>query len=347
MHVLLVGASRLLSHQRVIGAPIGQRRVQLFAIHVAGKRPGLPHQPVDDVPVVDPVLVLAPQTRQTLHQFLGIPDLDLLQADPRLHLQADQPRRHRVGVVLHLDGAAPTHTHTLPFQRLQAPGRQRPQARHLLGDLCRPARIALLEHAQEERPILFAVGKLSAATQEQRLLHGVFEMPMQRLHITILVPAGGIGRLGVHTVMGQQRPVLCRKLLGLPVVMDSQGHPVGAVTLGCGSQRPQRILQARAQAREALAQTERDVLPVGICQDKVIEQVRKGHACNGHLQIVHRSEVRGCQPARAVFLAEEYLLGRAVQTLPLPHTPLEGPAQGVRILTRLRPLQPVPEGLRL
>lgn len=89
------------------------------------------------------------------------------------------------------------------------------------------------------------------------------------------------------------------------------------------------------------------MLPIGRGQDKVIEQVREGGTRDGHLQIVHRSKVRGPQPARRMFLREEHFLGRAMQGLPLPHTPLEGAAQGVGILPRVRPLQPIPEGLGL
>ena len=203
MHILLVRTSGLLSQQRVIGASIRERWIQIFTVNVAGKRPRLPHQPADDVPVVDLMLVLAAQAWQALHQLLGIPDLNLVHADPRLHLLADQPRRHGVGVLFHPDGAAATHTHTLALQRVQTPLRQSPQVRHLFRHLRRPATILLPEHAEGELPVLCAAGKIPAATQQQRLLHGVLEMPMQRFHISILMPTGGIGRLGLHTVMRQ------------------------------------------------------------------------------------------------------------------------------------------------
>lgn len=129
--------------------------------------------------------------------------------------------------------------------------------------------------------------------------------------------------------------------------MHGQGHPVGPVPFGRSPQGPQRILQTRAQTRETLAETERDMLPIGRGQDKVIEQVREGSTRDRHLQIVHRRKVRGPQPAREMLLREEHLLGRAMQGLPLPHAPFERAAHGVGILPRLRPLQPVPEGLGL
>ncbi|HLJ95570.1 MAG TPA: hypothetical protein VKU02_20500 [Gemmataceae bacterium] len=113
-----------------------------------GKRPGLAYQPANNVPVVDPMLVLTPQTRQALYQRLGIPDLDLLHPDPRLDFHVDQPCRRRVRVVLDVGGSAPTHA--LPFRRLQTPLRQRPHAPQLRCDFRRSARIPLPYHPLEE-----------------------------------------------------------------------------------------------------------------------------------------------------------------------------------------------------
>jgi len=119
------------------------------------------------------------------------------------------------------------------------------------------------------------------------------------------------------------------------------------MTLGHGPQRPQGILQTHAQARKILAQTERDVLPIRMGQDEVIEQVRKRHPRNAHVQIVQRREIRSRQPTGGVFLREEHLLGRAVLGLPLPHAALEGPPHRLRVFPRLRALQPLPQRLGL
>jgi hypothetical protein len=59
-------------------------------------------------------------------------------------------------------------------------------------------------------------------------------MAVQRFDVAVLVPAGGIGGLGLQAVMRQQRSVPSRKLFRLAVVMHRQGHPVGAVPLGHG-----------------------------------------------------------------------------------------------------------------
>ena len=79
----------------------------------------------------------------------------------------------------------------------------------------------------------------------------------------------------------------------------------------------------------------------------MIDQMRKRHARNGHLQMVHRREVRRCQPAGGVHLREEHLLGRAVLGLPLAHPALKSPPYRLRALPGLCPLQPLPKRLRL
>jgi hypothetical protein len=201
MHILLIGPSGLLHHQGVVSPPVGQRRIQIFAILVAGKRPGLANQPADDVPIVDGMLVLAAQARHPLHQFLSMPHLDLLRADPRLDLGADQPRRYRVGVVLYPNGAAAPHARALPLQRLQPLLRQRPQGRQFRRELRRPAGIPQGLHARHQLPIFISTAKITAAAQQQRLRHRILEMPMRRLHIAVLMTAVGIGRLGLQTVM--------------------------------------------------------------------------------------------------------------------------------------------------
>jgi hypothetical protein len=129
--------------------------------------------------------------------------------------------------------------------------------------------------------------------------------------------------------------------------MHGQGHPVRAVTLGHCPQGPQGILQTRTQAGKVFPKTESDMLPVRMGQHEVIEQVRKRHPGNAHFQFVHRREIRCRQPTRSVNLREEHLLARALQRFPPPYPTLESPPQGVRILPRLRSLQPVPKCLGL
>jgi hypothetical protein len=253
-----------LRRQRVVGSPIRHARVQIFAVHVPRKRPRLTHQPIDHVSIVDPVLALATQPLHRLHPLARIPHLDLVGADACFHALSPETRWHRVRILLYLDRAPLAHTHPLPLQRLQPLRRQRTQPRLLLGKLFLPTRVSPRHLRQHELPVFFLTREIPAATQQQRLLHRLLEMPMGRLHIAILMAAGRVGCLTLQAIMRQQRPILGRELVGLTIVVDCQRHPVRAMALRHGTQGPQRILQTGTQAGETLGKTQRHVLPVGM-----------------------------------------------------------------------------------
>jgi hypothetical protein len=109
--ILLARTLGLLGQQPIVRLPKTHRRKQVRLIAIAGERPRLAHQTIDDVPIVDVVLVLAPQPRQHEHFLVRVKDADRLGAHPRLHPLANQPRRHRVAVALHADRRPPAHTH--------------------------------------------------------------------------------------------------------------------------------------------------------------------------------------------------------------------------------------------
>jgi hypothetical protein len=87
--VLLRRTLRLLRDQQVVGEAKAAGGEQVGPVTVVGERSGLAHQPVDDVPVLDPMLALAPQPRQPLDAALGVPDFDVLGAEAGLDPLAD------------------------------------------------------------------------------------------------------------------------------------------------------------------------------------------------------------------------------------------------------------------
>jgi hypothetical protein len=125
--VLLGCPGRLLLQEQVVGQAEAAAGEQVGAVAVVGERPGLAHQPVDDVPVVDPVLVAPAQAGQFFHPLLGVEDLDPLGVQAGLDPLADQPAGQRVDVALHPGGAARFHPHPQPLEGLQPAGRQGPQ----------------------------------------------------------------------------------------------------------------------------------------------------------------------------------------------------------------------------
>jgi hypothetical protein len=124
--VLLDRTLRLLLDQPVVDQAEAARREQLVAVAIAGERSRLAHQPVDDVPVGDPLLAPATQTRQALDEALGIPDLDVVGVQAGLDPFPDQPAGHRVGVAAEVNGAARIHPHGEALTGVEALPRQRP-----------------------------------------------------------------------------------------------------------------------------------------------------------------------------------------------------------------------------
>ncbi len=345
--VFPVGPVPVLLLQRIIGTPIRHARVQVLAIHVPGERAGLAHQPVDHVPVIDAMFRLAAQPLHRLHQGPVVPHLNHLGADACFEPRADQPRRYRVDVFLYLNGAPLPHTHPLAFQRFQPlPG----QDAHLGLLLLKPlaaAQIAPRHQGPQEFPVLRPGGEIATATQQQLLLQCFLEAAMALLAIAVLMAAGGVGRLGRHVVVPQQRLIVGGVLLGIAVLVHRQRHAVRAMPLGNAAEAPQGVLQPFAQAGETLGEAEGHVLPVRVGQHEVVQQVRKRLAGEGDLQPIHVGEVRGAQPAGRVHLAEKDFLGGAVLGLPDADAAFDGAALAVPVLAGMLALQPLDQGFGL
>jgi len=127
----------------------------------------------------------------------------MFQVNSHFDALADQPAVHRIHVVLHPNQAAGGHGRLQPLARLQTACRQRSQHGALLGQSPASIQVALPAHLFQERLVLRAAGKVPAATQQQRLLHRVFEMPMRRLGIAVFVGLARLDLLPHQSVMFQ------------------------------------------------------------------------------------------------------------------------------------------------
>jgi hypothetical protein len=345
--VLLGRPRRLLHQQRVVGQAEVAAGEQVRPVAVVGECPRLADQPVDDVPVIDAVLATAPQSRQILDPLLGVPHLDPLGIHPRFDPLADQPTGYRVGVALDVDGAAAIHPHTQPFARLQPPSRQRPQQRHLLGQPHLPVGVELLEQLPQEVLVGRAALEVAAAPQQQGLLQSPLELAVTLLHIAVLVGLSGLDRLPLQLVVSQQG--LIAVVEGRPFCprWDGGRQPVGAVQQRHATQLPQGVLQAVAEALVALREADRARLPIRVGQHEVVDQVVKGKAGDGHVQVGAMGEVAGGEPAGVVDLGEEHLLGRSVQRPPLLDPSLQRTQLAIGEVAREASLQVGKQGLGL
>jgi hypothetical protein len=142
-HILPGSPLRSLLEQDVISHAEATAGKEIRLVAIVGERPRLANQPVDDVPVIHPVLTPAAQPRHHFHLLLAVPDLDLLGIQPGLHPLADQPATYRVDIALDADGAARLHPHLQPLTRFQPMRRQGPQQGPLLGEAVEATRVAL------------------------------------------------------------------------------------------------------------------------------------------------------------------------------------------------------------
>jgi hypothetical protein len=110
--------------QHVVGHPEPAGREHRVAVAVLLERPGLAHQPVDDVAVLDAVLPPAAEPGQGLDLAGPVPDVECLGPDVDVDQFADQSARHRVGVAADVDRAPRIDPRLDPAAHLQPPCRQ-------------------------------------------------------------------------------------------------------------------------------------------------------------------------------------------------------------------------------
>jgi hypothetical protein len=247
--------------QLVIGQAKSARRKQLGPVAIPGERAGLAHQPLDHMPIVDVVLGAATQTRLRFLLPLAVPHLDRIGIHTHFHNLADQSGRHRVDVPLDTDRAARLHAHLHDAERFQLPRRQRIQMLAFVHEWLGPRLVPLRAHFLQECHVSFWTVKVMAAAQQQRLLHRLLEAMVALFGVAVLVTLAGVDRLRLHAVVPHQCLVAAGELRTAGI-LHRQAHAVAAMHRRHAAQRPDRVLEAGAEALEAFREAKRDVLPV-------------------------------------------------------------------------------------
>jgi hypothetical protein len=241
--VLLGRPRRLLHAQHVVGHAKVAAGKQFVPVPIIGECPRLADQPVDDVPVIDPLLATPAQARHLVSQLLGIPHFNHLGVQAGFHLLADQPAGHRVDVPLHFDDAARFHAHTQPLTRLQSMARQRSQQRHFLRHTAGSSGVLLGEHLPQEGQVAVPAAEIPATAHHQRLVHGALELVVTLLGVAVLVALAGLDGLALQAVVSQQRLIaLLERLRPFDARLHGRGQPIRAMQLRHAAQFPQGVL---------------------------------------------------------------------------------------------------------
>lgn len=148
--------------QFVVGHAESHARKKIIppAIILEGTR--LANQAVDYMTIVDVMLLPSSQTRQPLDTTVGVPDFKMLGEDANRHILVDQPTRHAINVVFHVDRARTAYLRFHGIEKGKRLGRERPQCRTFLLEPLGAAGVLLLENRVEERLVFFPARKIQA-----------------------------------------------------------------------------------------------------------------------------------------------------------------------------------------
>ena len=289
----------------------------------------------------------ASKSRQGV-EFPGpVPDVEGFRPDVNIHLLADQTAGQRIRVAADMDRAPGIDPGLEPSGHLQPTTRQGRQHGHLLTKTLLSSGIASGHELLEEDLIVAPAGEITAASEHQGLVDGLLEPVMALFDVAILVGLSGLDRLAFESVMLEQTLVSPGEHLGFRVVVDRRRQAIGAVSRGDSSQFPQGVLQAFAEALEALGEADGAGFPVGIGEHKVIDQVVERLAEDGDAELGHAGEVAFGESPRLMDLGEEDLLGRPFEGTPPFDPSLQATELDVGETPRKTPLQVEEEGLGL
>ena len=203
----------------VIGHAETDAREQVVSPTVVLESARLANEAVDHMPVVDSMLVLAVQTRQTFGASLGVPDFKMFGENADRDLFADQPTRDAVGVLPDANRARIAHRHLDGAEKGQRLGGKGAEGFAFFLEPLSSACVLLLEHAVEKRLILFSAGEVAASAKQQRLVDGSFQMAVKAFTVAVFMRASWVrlGRLDVVMQHQSAEPVgeisLWRKVL--------------------------------------------------------------------------------------------------------------------------------------
>jgi hypothetical protein len=186
-------------------------RKHLFTILIVGEGTGLPHQRIDDVPIVDVCQIFADQPRHRLNVIAMMSDDDLFGTDSQIDEIADQPTGNGIRVGSHPNRAAATDTHARDdVVRVEPFVGQSLQMSQILEERFPSIVVGTFHQCFHKRNVLFATGKVSTAAKQQRLLDPIFDVSVGRFDIAIFVGAPSICAFRFTVVVIHQ----CRIPLG-------------------------------------------------------------------------------------------------------------------------------------
>ena len=302
-------------------------RKQLRAVAIVGERPGLAHQPVDHVPIID-ARGLARRPRMLEHPGAAAEDIDRRLGQLHGQCGADQARGHRVRRLLDVDHARPGHERGDFLGLGVASCRQRLEERALLGELHHPQRVRPATHLRDEGAILRLVREIGRATQDQMVFEPPLQVALGGLDIAVLVRLPGVYGARFHPQMFAECEVLFVEGTLFALAGDlvrGRGTLIRLQHRRRSAELPQRFLHAALQGQARLRAAGDRPLPVRKGEYRVRQQMRKRLPGDRDRKILllHPRPIKLQALARLANLREIHLLRWAVQLAPQLHAPLK------------------------
>jgi hypothetical protein len=293
------------------------------------------------VTIVDGSQLLADQARHGLNEVSVMSHRDLFRPDAKIDELSDQPTGDRVRVGSHGDRAAATDSHALDDVVCVEPFiRQSIQMREIIKEPPPPVVIGPLHQVFHERNVFSAAVEAPTATQQQRLIDAIFQVPVGRFDVAIFVGTAGIRAFRFAVVVTHQSRITFGEFATTGVISYGRRQRITAMPFGHAAEVPERFLNTGTERFKRLRKAQRHAFDVAVRQHAVEERVIKSLSSDLHTQLVANGEVTGGQPTRMMFLVEEHRFARAMQASPSVHTSLERSAGGIREPPFVRHLQP-------
>lgn len=309
--------------QFVVRQAEASRREQFLAVAVIREGARLSPQRFDHVPIVDRRLMSTAEARQRVHELRAEIQLQLRFAQHHPQRLPDQAAVDRIRVGPHLDRAAAGDCGRERHGSVEARGRQRTQTRQLRVARRLPREIAPRAHALQKQVVLFPRSEVATAAQAELLVQRRLEVAVRRFDIAVLMGATHVDPLAFHAVVGEQRLIPPAKLPRTAEVVDGRRETVAANAFGHAAPLVKSGLQPGRQGLERLAEADPHRLDVGVRQDAVEQQVRKGRLLNSDAERSDLGEVEARQATRPMDLVEEHVPRGARRRPPLIYAPFE------------------------
>lgn len=205
LEVLLDGRLlRRVPEQLIVGDAEMGRGVHVIDVLVVDERAWLADQRVDHVAEVDVLLAVAELSRHPLMAFVAIPQFQMVLVNADLDLQAHILAADGIGISLHADDAVGLHRHEDRSAGAPPLRRQRAESRDFLTKVFLARGVAAVDELTYEGQVVFRTGEVAAATKSQRLVQGILQVTMRRLHVSVLMRLADVDAMALDAIMREQ-----------------------------------------------------------------------------------------------------------------------------------------------